>query len=403
MRVEILGTGDELVRGRSRDTNFARIAGVLSDLGHEVVGGRIVGDDLGDLVAALRHAASRADAVIMTGGLGPTADDLTRDAAARLLKAPLVTHAPSLRHIRWMWKRRSLPMPPSNALQALHPRGSKVLPNGKGTAPGLRWRLKRAVVFCLPGPPREMEPMLLRHVVPVLKRKAGTTTRYVSVCGLPESIVGERLADLMARDRAVKVGTTAAEAVITVSVHGPANLVPAVHREALRRLGDHVYAAERLPPGENLVRLLLKKRLTVAVAESCTAGLVAARLSDRPGSSDALLGGVVAYSNEVKAKVLGVPRRLLRLHGAVSGPVAEAMAKGARKLTGADCAVAVTGIAGPGGGTKRKPVGLVWFAVADRRGARSVQRTFGGGRDFVRIASASTAIDLVRRAVEGIW
>jgi nicotinamide-nucleotide amidase len=171
----------------------------------------------------------------------------------------------------------------------------------------------------------------------------------------------------------------------------------------LRRLGAHAYAAERIPPGENLVRLLLEKGLTVAVAESCTAGLVAARLADRPGSSGALLGGVVAYSNEVKAKALGVPRRLLRLHGAVSGPVAEAMASGVRHLTGADLAVAVTGIAGPGGGSVAKPVGLVWFAVADCRGARSVQRRFGGGRDFVRIASASTAIDLVRRAVEGIW
>ena len=294
-------------------------------------------------------------------------------------------------------------MPPSNALQALHPRGSTVLPNGKGTAPGLRWRLRKAVVFCLPGPPREMEPMLRRQVLPVLKRKPGTTTRYVSVFGLPESVVGERLGDLMARDRAVKVGTTAAEAVITVSVHGPARLVRPVHREALRRFGDHVYAAERIAPGENLVRLLLKRRRTVAVAESCTAGMVAARLSDLPGSSGALLGGVVAYSNEVKAKVLGVPKRLLRLHGAVSGPVAEAMARGARRLTGADYAVAVTGIAGPGGGTKRKPVGLVWFAVADRRAVRSVSRSFGGGRDFVRAASAATAIDLVRRTVQGIW
>ncbi len=403
MRVEILGTGDELVRGRSRDTNFARIAGILSDLGHEVVGGRIVGDDLGDLVAALRDAARRADLVIMTGGLGPTADDLTREAAARLLKSPLIPHAPSLRRIRGMWRRRGLPMPPSNALQALHPRGSTVLPNGRGTAPGLRWRLGRSIVFCLPGPPREMEPMLRKCVIPALGRAKGTTTRYASVCGLPESIVGERLADLMARDRAVKVGTTAGEAVITVSVHGAARPVAAVHREVVRRLGEHVYAAERIPPGENLVRLLLKKRLTVAVAESCTAGLVAARLADRPGSSGALLGGVVAYSNDVKAKVLGVPKGLLRLHGAVSGPVAEAMAKGARFLANADLAVAVTGVAGPGGGTARKPVGLVWFAVADRRGVRSVQRTFGGGRDFVRIASASTAIDLVRRAVEGIW
>ena len=403
MKVEILGTGDELVRGRSRDTNFAAIAGILSDLGHEVTGGRIVGDDLADLVDALRRAARRADAVIMTGGLGPTRDDLTRDAAARLLRAPLVEHAPSLRRIRNLWKRRGLPMPPSNALQALHPRGSTVLPNDRGTAPGLRWRLGKATVFCLPGPPREMEPMLRERVLPALGRAPGIRTAYASVCGLSESAVGERLADLMARDRAVKVGTTAAEAVITVSVHGPARLVPAVHREVLARLGEHAYAAERIPPGENLVALLLEKGLTVAVAESCTAGLVAARLADRPGSSGALRGGVIAYANDVKTKTLGVRPSLIRVHGAVSGPVAEAMAKGARKLTGSDYAVAVTGVAGPGGGTKRKPVGLVWFAVADRRRVRSVSRGFGGGRDFVRAAAASTAIDLVRRAVQGVW
>ena len=407
LRVEILGTGDELVRGRSRDTNFGRIASLLTDLGHEVVGGRIVGDDLGDLVEALRRAAGRADAVIMTGGLGPTADDLTRDAAARLLKVPLVEHGPSLRRIRGMWRRRGIPMPPSNALQALHPRGSEILPNLRGTAPGVRWKLLGADVFCLPGPPREMEPILVRSVIPALRRRAGgkspTRTLYASCCGVSESAAAERIADLMARDRPVKVGTTAAAAVITVSIHGTgeaASLVPAVHREVLRRMEEDAYAGERIPPGENLVRLLLERKLTVSVAESCTAGLVAARLADRPGSSGALLGGVVAYSNEVKRKVLGVPSRLLRLHGAVSGPVAEAMAKGARKLTGSDLAVAVTGVAGPDGGTARKPVGLVWFAVADRRGVRSVSRRFGGGRDFVRSAAAATAIDLVRRAVQ---
>ncbi len=409
LRVEILSTGDELARGRSRDTNYARIASLLTEKGFDAAGGRIVGDSLPDLLDALRRAVARADAVVVTGGLGPTADDLTREAAAALLRVPLVEDPASRRRIESLWRGRGVPMPPSNLRQALLPRGAAALRNDAGTAPGIAFRLRGTDVFCLPGPPREMEPMLARHVLPALRRRfAGRPrerTLYASCCGVPESDLADRLADLMARDRAVKVGTAVTEGIITVAVHGTgeaAREVGGVHREVLRRLGSDAYAPRRVGIGAHLVGLLRERGLTVALAESCTAGLVAARLADTPGASAVLRGGVVAYADALKESLLGVDRALLRRHGAVSGPVAEAMARGVRERTGADLAGAVTGVAGPGGGSRGKPVGTVWFAVADGEGVRSLRRRFHGDRAFVRSISVHAVLDLLRRRVEGV-
>jgi len=404
--VEILSTGDELVRGRSRDTNFAAIAARLTEEGHEVRGGRVAGDDLADIVRAIREAARRADAVIVTGGLGPTEDDLTRSAICAFAGLPLVEHAPSRRRIEASWRSRGLLMPPENLRQALFPRGAKVIPNRVGSAPGFRCKVRRRLIFCLPGPPREMEPMMHSGVVPVLRRLSPTRrkarTLYACCCGVPESVIAGRIADLMARDRAVRVGTAVTEGVVTVAVHGTgaaAREVPRVHREVLRRLGEDCYAAERIPPGEHLLRLLLRRGLTVSTAESCTAGLVAKRLTDLPGSSGAYLGGVVAYADREKTRALGVPASLLRKHGAVSAEVAAAMARGIRRRTGSDLAVAVTGIAGPGGARPGKPVGLVWFAVDWAKSVSTFERRFAGDRGYIRGIAAHAAIDLLRRTV----
>ncbi len=407
VKVEVLGTGDELLHGRTRDANFALIAGLLSEAGHEVLGGRIVGDDAAAVAGAIREAAARADAVVVTGGLGPTADDVTRDAAAALLGAPLVPHKFSLRIIRSSWKKRGLPVPGSSERQALLPRGAEFFFNRLGTAQGFGFRLGKAEVYCLPGPPREAEEMLLASVIPALrliaKGSPRSLTLFVSCCGTSESAVGERIHDLMARGLPVRVGTTVSEGVVTISVHGTgraARMVRAVHATILERLGEDVYAAERVRPGENLIRLLVRRKLTVASAESCTGGIVATRLTDLPGSSKAFLGGVTAYANAVKVKALGVPRNWIPGYGAVSGPVAEAMALGARKLTGADLAVGVTGVASPIVKKRpRSPVGHVWFAVADRHGVRSFERHIAGDRAFVRSAAGNIAIDLLRRAV----
>jgi nicotinamide-nucleotide amidase len=408
VKVEVLGTGDELLRGRSRDLNFSVLAGHIIEAGHEVVGGRIVGDDPAAVTGAIREAAARADAVVVTGGLGPTADDVTRDAAAGILGVPLVLHKYSRRIIRSSWLKRGLPAPEGSLRQAHIPRGANFLFNRIGTAQGFSFRLGNAEVYCLPGPPREAEVMLLESVVPALRALAKgplrNLTLHVSCCGTSEGAVGERIHDLMARGLPVRVGTTVSEGVVTISVHGTgraSRMVRMVHRTVLDRLGADVYAADRVRPGENLLRLLIARGLTVAAAESCTGGIVSTRLTDAPGSSKAFLGGVTAYANEVKEKVLGVPGRLLRGKGAVSGPVAEAMAEGIRKLTGADLGVGVTGVAGPVARKRpRSPVGHVWFAVADRSGVRSFERYIAGDRAFVRSVAGNLAIDLIRRAVD---
>jgi nicotinamide-nucleotide amidase len=407
--VEILATGDELVRGRGSDTNFAALARALGEEGFAVRGGRLVGDDLDDLVAALRAAAARARVVVMSGGLGPTRDDLTREALARLAGAPLVEDAPCLRRLRALWRRRGLAMPPSNAVQALLPRGAVALRNRVGSAPGILLGLRGgARVFALPGPPRELLPMLEAEVLPRLRRLPGrvpSRTLHAGVFGMFESALGERLADLMDRDAAVKVGTAVKDGVITVSVHGEgpaARRAPAVHREVLARLGPAVFAADRSGLPEAALAALRRARATCAFAESCTGGLAAARLTEVPGASAALLGGAVTYADAEKERALGVPRALLRVHGAVSGPVAEAMASGIRERTGATLAVSVTGVAGPDGGSARKPVGLVWFGMAGPGGVRTVERRFTGDRAFVRALAANTALDLLRRAAEAL-
>jgi nicotinamide-nucleotide amidase len=352
--------------------------------------------------------AREADAVVVTGGLGPTADDLTREAAARLLGRPLVRHLPTEARLRALWRRRGRPLPEGNLRQALFPRGAAVLPNPVGTAPGFAVKVGRVPLFCLPGPPGEMVPMLRRRVLPALRALRPGLPRVreakITCCGVPESVVAERLGDLMDRDRPVAVGTTASGGVVTVRIHGSgaaAQGVAGTHREAVRRLGGDAFDPAGRSPAEALVALLARKGLTVATAESCTGGLVGGRITEAPGASAVFRGGVVAYENRVKESVLGVPRALLRKHGAVSAATAESMARGARRFLRADLAVAVTGIAGPGGGTRAKPVGLVWIAVADRRGAVSVSRRFPGDRPFVRALAVATALDLLRRRVQG--
>lgn len=402
-RVAILGTGDELVRGRSRDTNTPWIAGAATEAGCRVVGTHVVGDDPRALAEAFRRCARGADHVVVTGGLGPTKDDLTRAMAARVLGVDLRVHGPSLRHIRALWSRRGRPMPESNAVQALLPRGARAIPNAMGSAPGFRFTLGAAVFHCLPGVPREMVPMFEEAVLPLLRRAARgnpTQTRRISLFGLSESEFGERVADLMGRERAVAVGTSVKDGVIRVSIHGQgaaAASVEAVHGEILRRVGPAAFSVGDESPGEVALAAARRAGLTLATAESCTGGLVAKRLTDAPGASDVVLGGVTAYANEAKVRLLGVSPDLLARHGAVSGPVAEAMARGARRRFAAGLAVAVTGIAGPGGGSPEKPVGTVWLGVAGPRGVRSVLHRFAGSRGFIRSIAANAALDLLRR------
>ena len=410
MKAFILSTGDELVRGRTLDRNTVTIARGLSEHGVTVVGAEIVGDDAAALIAAIERAATRADVVVMSGGLGPTADDCTRAAAAAAAGCGLERREDLVSAIRARWTRRGRQMPESNLVQADVPAGAEGLANDHGTAPGFRVRVRGAELFALPGPPHELGPMLERHVLPFVRMASGETGRVVRTVtvetfGERESAVGERLADLMGRGASPRVGTTAARGTIRAVVHaeGPAADVERRLSETVaeieRRLGPIVFGRDGVTLAEVLVDALRRTRTTLATAESCTGGMVAAALTDRPGASEVFPGGVVTYSNAEKTRLLGVAPALLAEHGAVSEPVVRAMAEGARAAFGTDLAVALSGIAGPGGGSAEKPVGLVHLALASERRTTHRRVVLPGGRELVREIATKCALDLVRRAL----
>jgi nicotinamide-nucleotide amidase len=405
VRAVVLSIGSELVTGLTLDTHAREMARALGAIGIPVVRFEVLDDCLEELAAAFARAATDADVVVASGGLGPTLDDLTRDALARAMGVPLETHPEAAAHLEAWARSRGRPLSESHRRQAAVPRGSTPIPNPIGTAPGLDACLGRARVFCVPGVPGEMRRMLADHVIPALKAQAPervSLVRTVRTLGVPESILGDRLGDLMARGRRPTVATAVHVGIIDVHIHasGPREeaerLLEADAAEVRRRLGRAVFGEGDDRLEDIVARLLAQRRATVAVAESCTGGLVAAKLVNVPGISESLLEGLVTYSDESKVRRLGVPERLLAEHGAVSEPVARAMAEGARAQAGADLAVAVTGIAGPSGGTPQKPVGTVWFAVSDVRGTEAAREVFLGDRIHIRERAANAALNMLR-------
>lgn len=409
MNAIILSIGDELTLGQTVDTNSAWLSGRLTAAGVATRYHKTVADDLDAIVAVIREAAEQADIVVVTGGLGPTQDDLTRQALATVLKRPLDMHPPSLDRIRLFFQRLGREMPPTNRVQALVPRGAEVLDNDWGTAPGIKARLGRATLYAFPGVPREMQAMFDRHVHPSLERPggAGLVTESLLVFGAGESTVAERLGDLMRRDRNPLVGTTVSGGIVTVRLRSQfptreiaLRQLEKTAREVRERLGPLVFGqgADTLPAVVG--RLATERGVRVATAESCTGGLLAKLLTDNPGSSAYFLGGWVTYANDMKTQELGVPGELLAGHGAVSEAVAMAMAEGAARRSGADYAMALTGVAGPEGGSGDKPVGTVWIALAHRRpdgiGVRAECHRFPGDREMVRDRAAKTALNLLR-------
>lgn len=409
MNAVILSTGDELALGQSIDTNSAWLSAELTARGVMTLYHKTVGDDLKRVSETIREAAGSADLVILTGGLGPTMDDVTRKALALVLDAPLELHKPSLRRIRRFFKKLNRSCPAANNVQAMCPRGAEILDNDWGTAPGLGARIGRTIFFAFPGVPYEMKRMFPRYVLPVLARRTGRTILAESIAtfGAGESMVASRLGGLMRRDGNPLVGTTVSEGIISVRIRSDG----ASAVEAKRRLSATVKAVEsklgelvigRGSTSLSLVTgdLLRRRRLMVATAESCTGGLLAKMLTDVPGSSAWYRGGWVVYSNSLKETQLGVPAHLIAKHGAVSEPVARAMAEGALARSGADCALATTGIAGPGGGSFRKPVGTVCIALAvSSAGGMTVTAQilrFPGERETIRGYAARSALNMLR-------
>jgi nicotinamide-nucleotide amidase len=411
VKAEILTIGDELLRGEIVDTNKSFLSDRLLRFDVETRFHSSVCDDPADMTDAFRRAAERADVVLVSGGLGPTRDDITLEVLARSFGRELRRHEPSLAAIRAFFAGLGREMSPSNEKQAFLPDGAEALPNPVGTAPGCMLEVGRSVFFCLPGVPRELVRMMDAEVLPRLTarlRPAGAGVMravLLRTFGMGESTLEDELKDL-AREEGVALGFRTAF---------PDNFLRPVARAASEaeakarlervcdsiqaRLGPLVYGRDDETLELVLGRLLAQRKLTLAVAESCTGGLLAQRISAVPGASRYFRGGVVAYANEAKRDLLGVQGPLLAAHGAVSAPVARAMAEGARSRFGADLAVSTTGISGPDGGTAEKPVGLVFVGFADASGSDAYEFLFPFDRERHRLVTSQVALDWVRRAL----
>ncbi len=411
MDAEIIAVGSELLTPLHTDTNSLFLTEKLNSLGILVRFKTIVGDSRKDLGAAFRAALGRAPLIVLTGGLGPTEDDLTRDVVAEVLGRPLHEVAELRQRIEERFARLGRPMPENNLRQAQLPEGAEWLDNRNGTAPGIWIEHQNTIVVLLPGPPRELEPLFDAACVPRLHRVAPgerIKTRIYKVVGLPESEVDQLIAPLYRPYS--NPATTILAAYGTIEVHLRARA--ATDQEAEARLaelgdkielalGDYVYSTKGESLEEVVGMYLVLRQKTVAVAESCTGGLLAERLTRIPGSSTYFLGGAVCYTNEMKARWAGVPAELIKDHGAVSRPVAQALAEGVRVRTGASIGLGITGIAGPAGGSSEKPVGLVFVALADERGTQVREFRFPGARDRVRHWATQMALEMVRRRVRG--
>ncbi|MCC6764389.1 MAG: competence/damage-inducible protein A [Deltaproteobacteria bacterium] len=410
IQAAIISTGDELTTGRTTDTNAGFIADRLLELGIDVVAVLTVGDHPERLRWAWSEALRLAPVVIATGGLGPTADDLTTETVAALIGRKLVHDEPVAERIRELFRLFNRPMPENNLKQAAFPEGAVIVPNGLGTAPGYRVELgppdARRHLVVLPGVPREMKPMLTDTVLPWLATLTGAARvghRTFQTFGISESGLDEIIAGVPGEGR-WSFRANFPEVSVRVVVRGDDvdRRLDAFGREVYARLGQYVYGEGDTSMERVVGELLAARKVTVGFGESCTGGLVAHRLTNVPGCSTYYRGAVNAYANDVKERVLGVPANVLAARGAVSEEVAGAMAEGARRVLGADIAVGVTGVAGPDGGTAEKPVGTVCFGLA-AAGAPTVTRRYQlwGNREWVKLLSSQIALDWVRRHLLG--
>jgi len=376
MKIGILTIGNELTSGRIQDTNSALISRAMQEQGWAVAGMISVGDDDGAIRDALAYLLARVDAVIVTGGLGPTADDITTAAVAKAFGLGLYSDPAVLAHIRRRFEKFRLPWTENNAKQAVFPEGAEIIPNPNGTAAGFALRLEGRIVAVIPGVPAEARRMLPEGVIPLLRKAFPEAALHVETStfklfGLPEAAVDEAMADADLAGLGVGIGfypNFPENHLVLTARESSAETAGEKLREAGKRvearLGKHIFATGEESLAGNIAGRMTERKLTLAVAESCTGGLITDRLTDIPGSSAFFERGVVTYSNAAKTALLGVPEAVIREHGAVSAETARLMAEGARKSAGTDLGLAVTGIAGPSGGTEAKPVGTVFIALA---------------------------------------
>jgi nicotinamide-nucleotide amidase len=407
MKAEIIAVGSELLTPDRIDTNSLFLTQRLNQLGIEVVRKTVVGDDHSRVRDAFRHSLDRVELVVASGGLGPTLDDLTREAVADLLGRKLIVNEAVLHAIESRFRRFGRTMPEVNARQAMIPEGADILENSRGTAPGLWLETSGRIVVLLPGPPHELQAIFTERVEPRLARLAGGTRllrRELRTTGLTESEVEQRIKPIYSAYGDVQTTILAAPGEIQIHLRAWSQDAPATDKlldEIVGRitlaLGESIYSTSGESLEEIVAQQLALQHTTLAAAESCTGGLLAERLTRIPGSSSYFLGGVVCYSNALKTAWADVPAELIESKGAVSQEVAIALAQGIRRRTGAALGVGITGIAGPGGGSPEKPVGLVHVALADASGAKDRTLRLPGDRERVRWFASQAALDMVRR------
>jgi len=413
MAVETISVGTELLLGQITDTNATYMSRRLAEIGQNVHYRTTVGDNQERIVACIRRALERADVVVLCGGLGPTSDDLTREAMAEACGRGMWRDPASEDAIRAIFEARRIPMAEMNLKQADVPDGAEAIPNSCGTAPGVSMEYEGKLLFAVPGVPSEMRAMMDQSVIPALVERglAGVETivsRVLRVMGLGESTCARLVQDLLLEQQNPTVAPLAGNGEVTLRITAKAaseaearRMIASLESEIRARLGSYVYGADEENLEQVVVRTLIDHGLTLATAESCTGGLIGCRITDVSGSSACYLGGVVSYSNETKMELLGVDRLILEQYGAVSREVAEAMAVGVRRRLGADIGVSATGIAGPGGGSEGKPVGLVYIGLARDDDVSVTEHRFGQDRLGNKHRTSQAALDLIRRTLIG--
>jgi nicotinamide-nucleotide amidase len=405
-KASIISIGNELLTGQTVSTNASYLSERLLLIGIPVVSFYTAGDDIDSIVRMLNLASSDADLVLATGGLGPTDDDVTRQALAKFLGSELQLQIELLEKIQDIFAHRERPMPERNKIQAYIPAGTKAIENNLGTAPGIRAESKGKLFFVIPGVPLEMKQMFEESIFSELKRFAGKQAIVIlklNCFGVGESVIAEKLGDLMQRGRnpiincTVQYGVIKLQIIATAEDKDKAQQIAKNDEKILRNiLGDLIYGTGEQTLAEVVGAILAQQKKTIAVAESCTGGTLAKLLTDIPGASRYFTHGWVTYSDIAKIKELGVEADLIKEDGAVSYRVAESMAQGARKRAGTDFAIGITGIAGPSGGSEQKPVGLVYISVDSDIDCETKRFIFPYDRDFIRLQAAQTALNMLR-------
>lgn len=410
---EIISTGTELLQGLYPDTNAQYLSQICGELGISVRFHTAVGDDAETLNEALTIAGGRVNIVIIGGGLGPTADDVTRQVIARYLKRPLITDNEACERIRQRFQQRGIPLQEYVLQQARIPADSIIMHNPEGTAPGfiVPAGASHPCIIALPGPPRELRPMVERYVIPYLRQHyPGTVflrTSIIRTIGVPESVINSALSDLFHCDKHLRLALLAKVGMVDIRLNIQAttaeqaeNLLLDYRQKVIARLmPEDIYGFDDDSLEQVVGQLLIKNNLHIVCAESCTGGYLSMRLTEVPGSSKYITENYVTYSNEAKVKILGVSPETLKQNGAVSPETAKEMAEGVRNLAKADIGISITGIAGPSGGTPEKPVGLVYFGLATKMGTQTYKRNFQGKRGEIRLWSTDFALDLIRRCI----